>query len=527
MDTASKTVTLKQSRWMMYGIVFVFFAVLVVGIQRDLPYTPDFDEANYVERAVRMASSGNLNPERFAHPASTTYYPLTAFYHVWYAVTHKGMLLHPDPNLQIWFYANFWEFYILGRFLSIIYAVLSLPLIYLLGREVFNLETGVTGALFFSFYSLIVFYSRMVRTDSAALFFVLLALWRLTQVYRKPTSLNYLLAGVFTGLSIASRYFMVILVPVFAVVHTAIFLRQKDKKSFIKPFIVYTAIGFGAIAVAFILSTPYFFVSFDTLMADIALERRDTNPGFDGLSPVGNFVWYITYALPSIISLPQVAFMVVGIGFSLQQRRFFPLALLGFALTFVIFISQFSLHWYRWLIQILPIAALFAAYGICRITGILSDVISSRGTNRNLYKILLGAGILLLLFMPIKTVAALNLKAAHYSTRILAREWVLKNLDTNSRVAVEEYSAVLENTDFDIFKSWSLAQANHTLDDYRHDYDYIIVSSSIYDRFFAEPERYPDEIVFYRELFDKEKLVQKFEPDTYLGGHTIQIFQLR
>ncbi len=517
----------KTARWILLGIVLIFFTMLLWGIQRDLPYAPDFDEPNYVTRAVKMASSGNWNPERFAHPASTTYYPLTVIYHVWHAATHHGMFFHADPNLQILFNTSFWEFYILGRFLSVIYAVLSIPLIYLLGKEVFGVETGVIGALFFSFYSLVILYSRMVRTDSAALFFGLLSLWLLTRIYRKPTTFNQLLAGLSIGLSIASRYFMVMLVPVLVVIDGAIWRRQKPGKASLKLLWMHILIGLGAVAVGFILSTPYFFVSLDILIKDILLESRDTHLGFDGLSPTGNFFWYITYAIPTVLSLPQGILMVVGVGFSLWKRHFLQMWLFGFALIFLMFISRFSLHWPRWLIQILPVLALFSAYGVIQITQSLSKILPLAWSGKKLYKTLLLVSVLFLLFTPVKKVTTLNLKAANYSTRILAREWMLENLPMDSHIAIEEYTAPLGDAGFVVFNSWALAQSGYTLDKlYQDGYRYVVVSEAIYGRFFAEFDRYPAETTFYQTLFDEGELIQKIEPSSARGGRTIQIYKL-
>ena len=515
----------KKVRWILVTIVFIFFSALIVGIQRDLPYVPDMDEPDHVIPAISMASSGDLNPHRFAHPASTTYYPLVVAFHVWNAVSHHGMLLHPDPNLQQTFNRNFWEFYILGRLLSIIYAVLSIPLIYLLGKEVFDEKVGVVGALFFSLYSLVVFYSRIVRTDSAALFFVMLSLWLLVKTYKKPTTWKYLLAGLSIGLSIASRYFMAMLIIALITVDVALLWQAKSQKKNVKLLLAQMTIGLSAVGVGFVLSTPYLFVSFGTFLHNIAFESRNTNPGFDGLSPLGNFKWYLFHAIPTIMSLPQVLFVIVGIFYSIKTKHFLQMMLLGFALVFTAFVSQFALHWYRWIIQILPILALFTAYGVSRSVSEISKRCPMFG-NRKMQRIMTVAIIALLLIIPVQKVVALDLKASHYSTRIIALKWIQQNIPPETRIAFGEYSAPLENTKYKTFKAWSLAQAGYTLDDYREKYDYMVVSSSIYNRFFAEPDRYVDEIAFYQNLFEHEKLLYEVVPNWYLGGGTIRIFQL-
>lgn len=56
-------------------------------------------------------------------------------------------------------------------------------------------------------------------------------------------------------------------------------------------------------------------------------------------------------------------------------------------------------------------------------------------------------------------------------------------------------------------------------------YDYVVVSSSIYDRFFAEAERYPKEVEFYQTLFAQGKLVEEIAPTYWMAGPTIRIYE--
>lgn len=44
------------------------------------------------------------------------------------------------------------------------------------------------------------------------------------------------------------------------------------------------------------------------------------------------------------------------------------------------------------------------------------------------------------------------------------------------------------------------------------DIHYIILSSLIYERYFAEPERYADEISFYNHIRHRHQLIMWFEP---------------
>ena len=43
-------------------------------------------------------------------------------------------------------------------------------------------------------------------------------------------------------------------------------------------------------------------------------------------------------------------------------------------------------------------------------------------------------------------------------------------------------------------------------------YQYILLSSSIYDRYFAEPERYQEQISIYNEIRNSYELIKEFQP---------------
>ena len=60
----------------------------------------------------------------------------------------------------------------------------------------------------------------------------------------------------------------------------------------------------------------------------------------------------------------------------------------------------------------------------------------------------------------------------------------------------------------------------------RSNYQYLVASSSMYGRFFAEPARYGPEVAFYQALFTEE-LLTEIVPTATRGGPVIRIYRLR
>lgn len=494
------------------------------GIQRDLPYSAEPDEPIFVTRAVPMAATGDLNPGWFGNPGSTLIYPLAAFYHLWHAVTHGGSLFQPDPNLQAAFDASQSEFYLLGRFLSIAYAVMSVPLVFQVGRQAFGEGVGLIGSWFWVLSPIAVGHATLVRTDSTSTFFGLLGLWACLRVYQRPDIRNQVVAGLALGLAIASKYYLVALTVVLLAIDGLILWREFTLTHTLRKAWAGAVAGLVTVGLAFVLSTPYLVLDFATALRDASAEMRPYHLGSDGLSPAENMLWYLSVAFPRNLGWPRMVLAALGIGLAAGRRRNQQMLLGGFVLLFWAGISLSALHWERWIFPVLPVLALFAGYAVVACIVYLSGYLR---LTPSIQRALIGVAVVLISIWPAYQLIMLDVRLANPSTRVLAREWIVQNLTPGSRIALEKYSAALYGTDFDAREYGLLGATGYTLEDaYRAGIRYVVVSSAVYERFLAEADRYPSEAGFYQALFEKGHLLQEFIPSATRGGPTIRIYAL-
>src|SRR5579859_2082979 len=509
-------------RWILAGIFGAALIFCLWGIRQDLPFTPQVDEDVFVKSAVRIASSGIPNPLWFGHPGSTVIYPLAAAYKIWDIAAYGGSWWQPDPRLAARFASASGDFYLLGRFLPIGYAVASLIFVFLIGRRVLGARVGLLGAWLAVLCPLAISYAQVVRTDSAAVFFSMLALWLCLRLYDRPTVGNQALAGAAIGLAIATRYFMIALVPVLLTIDGVTVWRQVTRHGSLRRPLLELVVGLLAIAAAFALSTPYFFLDFPVALQSIAAENEASHLGSDGLTPIGNLLYYVTGAIPLDLTWPPAFLAAAGAGLALWRRRLEPLLLLGFVLALLGGASLSALHADRWVIQLLPVLALFAADALETIWLWLSARL--RWSQVAQAGVLLSA-VALISARPIYQLTLQDIRQASPSTRVLARQWILQNLPAGSRIAEEGYTAPLDNTGLAVKTQDSLA-TGETLGDYRQQgYRYLVASNQMYGRYFAEPQRYAAETAFYNQLF-KQKLLAKFGPSATQGGPVIRIYDL-
>ena len=210
---------------MLAGIVGVALFFHLWGISRDLPYI--VEDPIFATSAMQIAASGNLNPHEFAHPGSTLIYPLAAVYHFWHAAAHGGSWWRPDTQLEDQYRTEPAPFHLLGRLLTVVYALLSVPLIYWIGRECFGDTAGLIGALLAALHPTEIF-DKQVRTDSASLLFCLLGLWCCLRLYRRPNTTHQLITGAAIGLAIGTKYYLGTLVAPLLVVDATVWWRTED-----------------------------------------------------------------------------------------------------------------------------------------------------------------------------------------------------------------------------------------------------------------------------------------------------------
>lgn len=520
-DSKTRQWTSDDYRHLLLIAVILFFTMtLLWRIEKDLPFAADSDESTFVTSAARIATSGDLNPRFFGTPGSTTIYPLALMFHSWHALRYEGTLFRPDSNLGFRFGDSPSEFYLIGRLLSVAYSVATIIWIYIIGECAFGSKTvGLISGCLAMLYPVTVSYSQWVRTDTSALFFSMLALWLCLLVYDSPTVKLQLLAGLAIGLAIASRYFMVTLAPVFLAANLLAFLR--DRPLGVKPLtaVYRTALGLAVIGLTFFISTPYFFLDFETVVQNLRHEARDTQLGWDGLSPLGNLRWYVMQAIPQNITWPQMVLAIAGAVIAIVRREVKPILLLMYIAIFLLAISLSPLHWARWVIQILPLFSLFAVYGLLALIAMLFP-------GRPYRNKLAAVSIALMLVLPFVRFGRTTASRIGPSTRLLAREWVIENVPNESKIVIDKKTAPLADRGFLIYEqSWS--PPDRRLDEYISDgYQYIVVNGGLHESFLAEADRYATQLQFYDALQREAELLTEIVPTLTNQGKTIRIYRL-
>jgi 4-amino-4-deoxy-L-arabinose transferase-like glycosyltransferase len=500
-------------------MAFAVFASLG-AMERSLPLQ-DPDEEFFAVPAVSIAASGDPNPHWFGHPGSTVIYPMAALIHVWDAALHDGPIFGSNPELQERFDKNPRPFYLIGRFWSLALAVAAIPVVFALGRRAFNQQVGLIGAVLWTVLPEAIHHGRTVRTESPAMFFGLVALYFCVRAWQEPRRRWWLLAGVAVGLAVASRYFMVTLVPCL-VAASVLPLRRDRHRAF---FAAITALV--ASAVAFVLATPYALLDLGTLMKDLGAQNEPHKVA-SGLSRTGQAWWYVREAIPSALTWPLYVAALLGILLILRQRRPYQLLLVAYCGIFLVAISSSNQYWQRWTFAMLPILVLFAAVAVQK----LSTFVAARAPRALHPRVLVPVALTgVLAIMPLSDIRATNDYDEAQTTSAQAREWMQDNVPAGSRVSQLQDTINIPPWGIPLIghgiKIDYALDATKPFSEYRSDgVDYIATGPGEPFRYLSASDRYPKQAAFYLEVACKSRLVAQFRRSASQVGWGINIYRL-
>ena len=196
-----KQLTDPKYKFYFIGILIVFVATFVsrsIALQFFLPYY-SIDENDIVEYAV-VYLCGDWDPHWYIYGPLYSYVLAIIFFV--FSLFSEGSL---DEYIQDIFF-NPTKFYLAARILNVIINVLLAILTYKLAYLVFSNRRRAVIAFFiaiFPFFDIITNFEP--RVDTFLAFFVILSLIQLVLLYKTNRIRHYILLGLFTGFSLASK----------------------------------------------------------------------------------------------------------------------------------------------------------------------------------------------------------------------------------------------------------------------------------------------------------------------------------
>ena len=143
------------------------------------------------------------------------------------ATTYYQSLLSP---LQIWQSMNLTEFNpplfywmehfmlmlgkseIILRFIPAVVGILTIPLLYVIGKEFFDKNVGIIAAAAWAVSPFMIYYSQEARAYAVMLFFISLAIIFYLRAFKNSTLTNWTLFGLFSAVAFWAHFYVFILI---------------------------------------------------------------------------------------------------------------------------------------------------------------------------------------------------------------------------------------------------------------------------------------------------------------------------
>jgi hypothetical protein len=505
------------------GVLLGALLLRLWGIRHGLPFSYNIDEErHFVPVAVRFFHDG-LNPGYFLNPPGYSEL-LYLLYALWFgggaAVQHAYAA---DPS----------EVFLIARIAVALLGVLAVWLLHMAGARLFDRRVGLLAAAIGAVAFLPVFYGHLALNDVPATAPATLALLGAALVLRGGGIRAALLGGLGAGLAAGTKYTAgIVLLPLLTAVVMA---AREQRESFARPLLVPALAACGAALAGFLVANPYALLDTDAFRAGVARQRTLASGeelaklGLTQSTGIVYYLWSLTWGLGWIPALAALG----GAIRLLLRDCVLALVLLPAPLLYVLFMGLQERYFGRWLLPVLPIVIVLAAYGAMAFTRVVTARVPR-------------------LALPIAVLVAVALLAqgfihsihvdrvlARADTRNSARTWLLANVPAGSNVVIEPFVPArwLAGTSW---RRWDVARAD--VDDFgrplsrgrtrfvkvdkyertlrpalidrylAQGYCWVVTGSHQFGRAFAQPDRVPHAIAYYAALRRRAETIARFSP---------------
>jgi 4-amino-4-deoxy-L-arabinose transferase-like glycosyltransferase len=520
------------------------------GVQQGLPYAYNADEADhFVPRAVAIFGH-DLNPHYFANPPGFTY-----LLHYLFALAYGGtggarhaFAYHPT------------EVYTLSRVAVAMLGVLALWLLYATGARLFGRAAGLLAAAIEAVAFLPVFYSHLALNDVPTLAPLTLSLLGSAGVLCKGRKRDYALAGIGLGLACATKYTAgIALVPLIAAVGARLLAGNSGARPRIdKTTALGIALGIVVAALlafaAFFAANPFWLLDYKSFHAELVHQSSLSAEaqGKLGAPKQGGFVYYLWSLSWGLGWLPALAALGGALAIW-RQRPTLGWLLVPAPVLFLVFMGLQGRYFGRWLMPIVPLLCLLAAFFALWLAGRLAALLSRVPEARRAPLAIGAAALLAALLLAQGLVYSVHsgLVLARADTRNVTREWMLAHVPRRARIVAEPISpdgwareypgAVPASSNRGVWLKYpglvnrlspadpsgplqprgpTVATENYVrtlnpalVGEYeRHGYCWVVSGSTQSGRAFADPRAVPLAIAYYRTLEERGEVVFRSSP---------------
>ena len=406
---------IRAQQFAIFSIMMFALIVRLAGIGFGLPDLFHQDEPVVVNHALAYAN-GDFNPHFFKIPPLLSYL-LFGVYGLIFTFLKIFMHFSKDQFAQF-FFKDPTLFYLSGRILfGACLGTASVYLLYLLGTKIFNKNTALIAAAFFSLNYLHVRDSHYLYVDIPMIFSIGMCLLALCRYQENIRLADLGWSSFWAAVSVAFKYIAApVVAPVFGVLITTHWQNGKLKPSFFVHFLFFSAV----LLVTYSLLNPFQLLDHSFFMNEILNQSAS-----EGRMPILHHLTYSLYGGQGKVTvLLGIAGMLLAFFKAPRSRWVWTLPVVYYGM-----ITLFSQPYERYAMPIIPFLCLSAAYGIDQLW---------RRDSSQLLKVIIGIiRIFTTIYLPSRKVIYLDRLLMKLDTRTEAKRWLWAKVRQNAVVILD------------------------------------------------------------------------------------------
>ncbi len=528
----------RRLEWLLLVLVLALaLGVRLYGLGFSLPMTVHPDEPNVVDRAVATLKTGDWNPRWFIYPSGYHYLQVgvMAAHLLWgiAAGEYSSPADLPDSSHVV---TSAPQAYLWARGMTALFGLLTVFLVYRLGRRLGGPAAGLAGALLLALSPLHAEHSHYVTTDVPTAALTLLAVYLALDVLEKGGRGRAFLAGLVVGLAGGFKYNAVVaLVPLVVAIGLGAVGRGGNPAGAppvpagrrLWPLLLLALLG---VFVGYTLACPYTFADLPTFLDDLGYETHIYRFGgeagviriYDEIVPGVPLPPWLAYAHAIWAENPPVALAYVGgLVLALVRRRRAEMVLVCFLAAYYLFLTSYASIFVRNVLPALPGLAVLGGIFLSEGVSWLAERPPWRRPLARFAPLLLAAVLVGILFVPARGILGADAYWAIPTSEVQARRWLDAHLAPGEKAAAELHPLLFVRSPYHVTAVEYLS--NYPLEVFTNlGYRYVVVNSEHYGPEFARDDTFPD---YYLALLDQMERVADFPGHTQkLPGPRLTIF---
>lgn len=416
-------------------IIFIAICLRIIGVGYGLPNLFVQDEYHEVMRALELAN-GNFNFDRTGKGG--LYIVLFLLYGSYFVALHLFTGISKE-EFAIQIVSDPTGIYLIGRLCSISISVMTLFIAYRFSNRFISREFSYIPIILIAINSLDVELSREIRVDVLLCFFSVLSLYLICDLYYHPSRQNFIKCGAVIGLATTTKITGILLfAPLVSVVFALggyLTIFRNGLKEYRNSFLL----GVAAFLIILSITNPGIWKNLPGYI-DFAPKLMETQVNTDSnystfAAPIeGHFEYYVDVIKQKFGSV-VIAFAMAGGLVGIYKRNLAILNILFYIVVVFFVVSKTgsqTMYYPRYLLPLVAPLALLVGYFIATVADSIRNTYSKR-----YFKIIVNSAFLLFLAYQSLQIFNQSIILTRPDTRETAAEWIGRNIDADSVIAIE------------------------------------------------------------------------------------------